>query len=77
LLHCKYNSIGKAEEANKKIRWRNIKIQTTNLQPTPLDPTFVVNLMPNHVSEQEKMQGVHLLFDGKKMHTRYATISYQ
>lgn len=59
------HSIGKAEEAGKKIRWRNINIQTANLQPTPLDSTFVVNLMPNHVSEQEKMQGVHLLFDGK------------
>ena len=59
------HSIGKAEEAGKKIRWRNINIQTANLQPTPLDPTFVVNLIPNHVSEQEKMQGVHLLFDGK------------
>ena len=35
------------------------------MQPTPLDPIFVVNLLPNHVSEQEKMQGVHLLFDGK------------
>ncbi|MEY4334000.1 MAG: hypothetical protein RLZZ196_2743, partial [Bacteroidota bacterium] len=59
------HSIGKAEEAGKKIRWRNINIKTTNLQPTPLDATFVVNLLPNHVSEQEKMQGVHLLFDGK------------
>ena len=48
-----------------KIRWKNIKIQTTNLKPRPLDNTPVVNLMLNNLSEQEKKQGVKFLFNGK------------
>lgn len=48
-----------------KIRWKNIRIQTTNLKPSPLDKTPVVNLLPNHLSEQEKALGFQLLFNGK------------
>ena len=48
-----------------KIRWKNIKIQTTNLKPRPYDNTPVVNLMLNNLSEQEKKQGVKFLFNGK------------
>ncbi len=48
-----------------KIRWKNIKIQTSNLKPRPYDNTPVVNLMLNNISEQEKKQGVKLLFNGK------------
>lgn len=48
-----------------KIRWKNIRIQTTNLKPAALDKTPVINLLLNNLSEQEKEQGVKLLFNGK------------
>lgn len=48
-----------------KIRWRNIRIQTNNLKTSDLDETPVVNLLPNHLSEQEKKQGFKLLFNGQ------------
>jgi hypothetical protein len=48
-----------------KIRWKNIRIQTENLKPRPLDNTPVINLLLNHLSEQEQKQGVSLLFNGK------------
>jgi len=59
------HAVGKPEEAGKQIRWRNIRIQTSNLKPTPLDDVFVVNLLNNNLSAQEKKNGVQLLFDGK------------
>jgi hypothetical protein len=59
------HSIAKPEEEGKQIRWRNIRIQTKDLKPSPLDNIFVVNLVQNSVSEQEKSQGVKLLWDGK------------
>ncbi len=48
-----------------KIRWKNIKIQTENLKPSPTDNCPVVNLLLNNISEQEKAQGYKLLFNGK------------
>jgi len=60
------HSIGgnKADEG-KRIFWRNIRIQTENLEPTALDPEVVIrNYIPNQISQAEAAQGWSLLWDG-------------
>ncbi|MBL7825937.1 MAG: DUF1080 domain-containing protein [Saprospiraceae bacterium] len=47
-----------------QIRWKNIRIQTKQLKASPPDQIPVVNLLPNHLSEQEKSLGFKLLFNG-------------
>ncbi|MXV52276.1 DUF1080 domain-containing protein [Pedobacter sp. HMF7647] len=59
------HEIYKPENVGKEIHWRNVRIQTANLKPRPLDNTFVVNTIPNDLSAQEKKLGYVLLFDGK------------
>ncbi|NBA88105.1 DUF1080 domain-containing protein [Emticicia sp. CRIBPO] len=59
------HSIGKDQKPGTEIRWRNIRIQTTNLKPSPADDTPVVNLLLNNLSDIEKAQGFKLLFNGK------------
>ena len=59
------HSIDEEMKEVMQIRWRNIRIQTTNLKPSPLDKTPVVNLLPNDLSAQEQAQGFQRLFNGK------------
>ena len=59
------HAINKSETEGRQIRWRNIRIQTKNLKPSPNDQLLVVNLLNNNISAQEKRNGVKLLFDGK------------
>src|SRR5699024_10303750 len=59
------HSIGKDKAPGTQVRWRNIRIKTTDLKPLAYDNIFVVNLLKNDVSAQERANGFKLLFDGK------------
>lgn len=65
LLGLQVHAIGKAEQANRNIYWKNIRIRTSNvkLQDFPKG-IYVTNLLPNELSEYEKKSGWKLLFDG-------------
>ncbi|HEY9560596.1 MAG TPA: DUF1080 domain-containing protein [Anseongella sp.] len=65
IICLQVHSIGNnKKEAGKEIRWRNIRIKTENLEPSPADDIFVVNNLANDVSTQEQAQGWKLLWDG-------------
>ncbi|MBP6828264.1 MAG: DUF1080 domain-containing protein [Saprospiraceae bacterium] len=62
------HAVGKPEEAGKKVRWRNIRIQTgAAMHPRPTDQCPVLNFNLNDLCEQEKKQGWQLLFNGKNL----------
>jgi hypothetical protein len=58
------HSISDDKEPGQQIRWRNIRIKTDNIKPTPYDSIEVVNLIANDLSEQEINNGYELLWDG-------------
>jgi hypothetical protein len=53
------------EKEGQQIKWKNIRIKTENLKPSPSEGIYVVNLIPNYLSAEEKEQGFELLFDGQ------------
>ena len=59
------HSIGDASQEGKQIKWRNIRIKTQNLVPSPWTSIHVVNNIPNYLSPQERANGWRLLFDGQ------------
>ncbi|HUQ97786.1 MAG TPA: DUF1080 domain-containing protein [Chitinophagaceae bacterium] len=64
LIALQVHAIGNKADEGKKIKWRNIRIQTEGVKASPFDNTFVVNLLPNNLSEPERRNGVKLLWDG-------------
>lgn len=66
LIALQVHGIGTAKDREgKEIRWKNIRIKTTDLKPTETPDVVVVNLLPNNLSSAEQQQGWKLLFDGK------------
>jgi hypothetical protein len=60
------HSIGdRVAEAGRRILFRNLRIQTTDLRPSPPDAIFIRGTSPNAVSEAERAQGWRLLWDGQ------------
>ena len=59
------HAVSKEEQANKKVYFKNLKIQTQNLKRAPFPKDiYTVNLMPNSLSAGEKAGGWKLLYDG-------------
>lgn len=65
IIALQVHSIGKPEDAGKEIKWRNIRIKTSDLSHRGDHDAFVMNLIPNTLTEQEKEQGWSLLWDGQ------------
>ena len=60
------HAIGDQGEEGQKVYYKNIKIQTENLQPKEFAAgVYVVNLNPNTLSTYEEQNGYKLLYDGK------------
>jgi hypothetical protein len=59
------HSIHGNEEPGARVFWRNLRIQTGNLQPAPLDDRVLIrNWIPNHLSAEESTLGWRMLWDG-------------
>ncbi len=60
------HSIGKDQSREgTQVSWKNVRIKTTNLKPSPAANIRIVNLIPNSISPAEVAQGWKQLYDGK------------
>lgn len=59
------HSISGPDSAGRRISWRNLRIQTTDLTPAPADGIFIRSFVPNALSEAERAAGWRLLWDGQ------------
>ncbi len=58
------HSVDRAELVGREIKWRNLRIKTSNLERRAGEVPYVVNLVPNNLSDAEKKMGWISLFDG-------------
>jgi Domain of Unknown Function (DUF1080) len=59
------HAISSPEQAGKKVYFKDIRIRTTDIRPGFFPPgVYVVNNIPNTLTDYEKRSGWHLLFDG-------------
>jgi len=60
------HSISDQQTPGTRIVWKNISIQTENIQPTPFPADIhIVNRLDNRLTAEEEKNGWKLLFDGK------------
>lgn len=59
------HAIGNKDLEGTQVSWKNVRIKTSNLKPSPASNIRIVNLMPNGLDAAEKSQGWSLLYDGK------------
>lgn len=66
LIALQVHSIGSnAAHAGEKIYWKNIRIKTSGIKPTAFPSNiYVLNNIPNTLTDYEKKDGWKLLFDG-------------
>ena len=65
MVGLQVHSIRNPEDAGHKTYFRNVRIQTENLEPRPFkEGVYVVNNLDNHLTDYEKKNGYQLLFDG-------------
>ncbi|MBL9216584.1 MAG: DUF1080 domain-containing protein [Opitutaceae bacterium] len=66
LLALQVHSVdNKPGQEGRRILWRNLRIQTTDLVPSPPDGIFIRNTGVNTVSPEEQARGWRLLWDGR------------